>query len=357
MTLRLRQGQSELLLGALRGGNWGWLARQAAKFVAIQAAARGGGGGTCVGPLMGVLVVVNRCNSRCPMCDIPRRREHDPSTERLLGLIDEFVALGTSGLGLTGGEPLLRPDIFDLVRHARRHRIPVTLNTNGLLLDDERIARLLEAGPTNVNISLDGGSAETHDRLRGGAFFTRTLDGIRRLSAAARSGGDRTRVTVVTVLREENRQELPRIVELVEDSGAHRWGIMPLHDTREGGPIRALPSEPLRGLSAWLLGLERARMDNSPAYIRSLEAAWRGEPLPRRCNAGFTSLFVDSNLRVYPCLGYYMMGRFVARLDEQDATLPSIWRSARYREVRKETLACRMCYLNCQAELNHLVPV
>ena len=291
------------------------------------------------------------------MCDIPSRQEQDVPTTEMKSLIDEFLALKTSGLGFTGGEPLLRRDIFELISHARRASIPVTLNTNGLLLDEERIEKLLQAGPTNVNISLDGGSAATHDRLRGGPFFDRTLKAIQQLSTAARQARSQTRVTVVTVLSEENIDELPRLVDIVADSGAHRWGVMPLHNTRDGTACAPLPAPRMQGLSKWLTQQKRIEIDNSPSYLASLEDAWKGSPFPRRCNAGFTSLFVDSNRRVYPCLGYYMMGRSVHRLEHDGPSLSQLWYSEAYRAVRQETLRCRQCYLNCQAELNFMVRI
>lgn len=346
-----------MLLGrAVREGRLGWLGRQIYKYFAIRSASRRSDGAAAVGPLMGGIVLVNRCNERCPMCDIPQRAEGDLDTAQVKELIDQFVTLGTSGIGFTGGEPLLRADVFELIAYARGFGMPVTLNTNGLLLTERRIEQLLEAGPTNVNISLDGGTASTHDPLRGGPFFDRTVDAIRRLSQAARARGDSTTVTVVTVISEENREELETIAGIVRDVDAHRWGVMPLHNTREGTGVEVVPSQRMAGVVDWLRTQRDVVVDNSPQYLSSLENAWRGEPFPRRCNAGYTSLFVDSALRVYPCLGYFMMGRSVHHL-RPGQTLGALWHSPEYGDVRRETLECRRCYLNCQSELNFTVPI
>lgn len=354
----MRHGFRTLLERAVTGGEMGWLARQGGKYLAIQHSARFLGGKALTGPLMGVLVVVNRCNSKCPMCDIPSRVEDDLPTADLKGLVDQFMELGTSGIGITGGEPLLRKDIFEIVAHARSHRIPVTLNTNGLLLNRPgKIEDLLDAGPTNVNISLDGGTAETHDRLRGGPFFEPTLQAVQALATAARARGDRTTVTLVTVLSETNLDELELIREHVRRTGAHRWGVMPLHNTYRGTTIRALPSERMRPVSEWLQGLTDVTLDNSVQYLRDLDRAWAGEEFPRRCNAGYTSLFVDSRRQVFPCLGYYMMDRPISRLAPGGPRLKDLWYSEEYRAVRREIEGCRACYLNCQAELSYLVPV
>lgn len=355
----MRHGFRTLLERAVTGGQLGWLARQGGKYLALQHSGRFLGGRALTGPLMGVLVVVNRCNSRCAMCDIPSRREDDLSTAQVKALVDQFMELGTSGIGITGGEPLLRRDIFEVVAHARGYRVPVTLNTNGLLLERPGIlGELLDAGPTNVNISLDGGRAETHDRLRGGPFFERTLQAVEALAAEARRRGSRTTVTVVTVLSEDNLDELELIRDHVRRTGAHRWGVMPLHDTQRGSRIRALPSERMRPVSRWLLDLQDVTMDNSRQYLRDLDRAWAGEEFPRRCNAGHTSLFVDSRLRVFPCLGHYMMDRPLTGLSLADGAprLKDLWYSPEYADTRRELAGCRACYLNCQAELSYLVP-
>jgi len=342
---------------ALRSCRFKWLGKQLAKYLSIQYAGRCLDGRACAGPLMGGLVVLNRCNSRCPMCDIPMRPEQVLTTAQMKALIDQFMELGTSGLGFTGGEPLLRHDIFELIQYARGYGIPVTLNTNGILLDPGNVECLLEAEPTNVNISLDGAFAQTHDRLRGGPFFEKTIDAISRLSSAASRRNSKTVVTVVTVISEENVGELQETARLVKTLGAHRWGVMPLHNTHHGTECRPLASEKLRGLSRWLMEIQEVVVDNSASYLRALESAWAGEPFPHRCNAGYTSLFVDSNLQVYPCLGYYMMGRSVYKLGSETMTLRQLWYSELYRSVRNETLTCRQCYLNCQSELSYLVPI
>lgn len=356
----MRQGFSKVIGQAICEGRLPWLLRQAAKYVGIECSHCFLKGGTLVGPLMGVLILTNRCNSRCAMCDITTRPCQELSFDQAREVIRQLMEVGSSGIGITGGEPLLHPDIFPLTAYARSFGVPVTLNTNGLLLHKPGlIEELLQAGPTNVNISLDGGTAETHNSLRGGDFFDRTLEGIRELSARARERGSRTTVTVVTVISERNYRELPQLVELVAQSGAHRLGVMPLHNTRQGTSIRVLPSAELAHVPAYLRRLESVPLDNSVAYLRALEDAWAGKPFPRPCNAGYTSLFVDANLNMYPCLGNYMMGRPMTEL-HLEAGAPSIkdiWYAPQYRKVRRELNACRMCYLNCQAELSFLVPL
>lgn len=355
----MREGMKRIIMARLRQSNLRWLVRQAGKYLAIPYALRCQDGRAPVGPLMGSIFVTYRCNSCCGMCSLAAR--HTPgelSEAEMIGVIDDLVRIGVSGIGFTGGETLLREDIFRLIRHTRAQGLPVTLNTNAILLTrSEKVEELVNSGVTNVNISLDGASAETHDRVRGGAgIFAKTMAGMTALTTAIRQAGAATTVTVVTVISRDNEAELEQIAELAARSGADQIGFMPLHHF-DGGRIRL---EPMAGGAEIVRRLQRIGRDilpleNSAEYLTYLTRAFAGEPFPSRCNAGQTSLFIDPCGKLSPCLGFFQLGRWYGDLRAGD-TIPELWRSERYRAVRQETIRCRQCYLNCQAELNLLWP-
>ena len=353
----MRKGMREIVAENIRRSNLKWLARQGVKYAAIPLGLRLGRGRTLVGPLMGSIFVTYRCNSRCVMCHLTERHKGpEIGTAGMKRIIDQMVKIGTSGIGFTGGEPLLRPDIFELVAHARGFGIPVTLNTNGILLcKDGVLNRLLDVDPTNVNISLDGPSGVTHDVLRGSTgVFDKTVQGARRLAEAIKIAGAPVRLTAVTVLSEENLSELDQIAELAKDIGFHRIGFMPLHEINARTcSVAANPK--FSGISERLRAIAALPLENSPRYLEAIEMAFAGQPFPVRCNAGHTSIFVDPYGRIAPCLGYFQMGRWVAETDQGEG-IASLWNSSEYCNVRRETAKCRACYLNCQAELNFLWP-
>lgn len=353
----MRKGFAGVIWRAIKEGRLPWIIRQAGKYAAIEAGHVLCRGKALAGPLMGVLVITNECNSRCPMCDITSRPRETLTSAEARSIILQLIEAGSSGIGITGGEPLLRDDIFELTALARSFGIPVTLNTNGLLLNAEKIDALIKADPTNINISIDGGRAETHDKLRGGPFFEKTVAHIKELAAKVRERGSGMTVTVVSVISKTNYLELDELLKTVKECGAHRLGIMPLHNTRMGLDLGVVPAPELAGVPDKLLAQNEVLLDNSANYVRSLKGAFAGRPLPIVCNAAYTSLFVDCRRNVYGCLGDYMAMKPLAKLSLEKGAphLKDIWYASEYRKKRLEMLKCRSCYLNCQAELSWLV--
>ncbi len=136
-------------------------------------------------PFLVALNLTQRCNLRCAHCylDAGTRSDGGPgelSTTEVERVLDQIAALSDETMiVLTGGEPLLRPDIYDLARHAARLGLMVVIGTNGTLLDERRVARLQQAGVRALGISLDSLDPAYHDDFRGlpGAW-ERTLSGI-----------------------------------------------------------------------------------------------------------------------------------------------------------------------------------
>ena len=110
------------------------------------------------------------CNLRCPHCylDAGKKAENELTTIECLALIDEMRALGTEMLILTGGEPLLRQDIYDIAEYASERGIWVVMGTNGVLITDKVVHRMMDCGVKGVGISIDSIYPEKHNEFRGG---------------------------------------------------------------------------------------------------------------------------------------------------------------------------------------------
>jgi MoaA/NifB/PqqE/SkfB family radical SAM enzyme len=126
-----------------------------------------------------------RCQCRCVHCCArasERDHRNELTTEEVKAVIDQAKRLGVLQVTFSGGEPLLRGDIVELVRHAHDAGLLTRLNTNGLLLDRERVRQLKRAGLTQGAVSIDDADAAVHDRLRGvpGAH-AKALAGIKAL--------------------------------------------------------------------------------------------------------------------------------------------------------------------------------
>lgn len=136
-------------------------------------------------PYLVALNLTRRCNLNCAHCylDAGTRDGGGPdelSTEEVKDLLDDIAALGDGVMVvLTGGEPMLRRDIEELARHATDCGLMVVVGTNGILLDDARVARLVDAGVKGVGISLDSLNPDYHDEFRGApGAWRKTMAGI-----------------------------------------------------------------------------------------------------------------------------------------------------------------------------------
>lgn len=138
-------------------------------------------------------------------------------------LIDQVAGFGRPYpiLILTGGDCLLRPDIFDLVDYAVERGIPVALSPSVTpMLTDEAIAAMVDKGVKAVSLSLDGAGPGTHDGIRGiPGHFDATIPAIRRLVAAG------LHVQINTTVMRANVEELAAVAEIVQTTGAHIWEV------------------------------------------------------------------------------------------------------------------------------------
>jgi heme d1 biosynthesis radical SAM protein NirJ len=179
--------------------------------------------------------LVRRCNLTCRHCysisaDIDFPGELD--TAEVYRVMDDLRAFGVPALILSGGEPLLRPDIFDISRRAKTMGFYVGLSTNGTLIDASRIERIAAVGYDYVGISLDGMRA-THDRFRrrDGAFDA-SLRGLR----LCRERG--IKVGVRFTLTQENAHDLPALLALLEREGVDRFYLSHLNYAGRGNVNR-----------------------------------------------------------------------------------------------------------------------
>ena len=121
-------------------------------------------------PIIAYIAVTNCCQFKCPHCySFIQNRLSSPElpTTELLKVLDQLKEMGTLQVLFTGGEPLLRKDIFDLIAHAHRIGMLTRMSTNGYLLDQACAAKLKSAGLDQCGVSIDQVDANGHDSFRG----------------------------------------------------------------------------------------------------------------------------------------------------------------------------------------------
>jgi MoaA/NifB/PqqE/SkfB family radical SAM enzyme len=356
----IRRIYIDMIKEKVASGDLGWLARAALRYPLLKlSSARQR---PLCGPVLGTLIATYRCNYKCAMCDLPSKSPvkegvigKELNTAGMLGLIDQMKALGVLGVGFTGGEPLLRDDIIELLSYTRKLGMLTHLNTNGSLLSDSVIREVIAAGVDSLNISLDGADPETHDSIRGvdGAWVMAT-DAVRRM-VRSRGQSRRPRVKVVTVVSSRNLEELPEMVDLVAGLGADCLEFIPEQPFTGSRDQTVAAIDPARVTSTLDETLTRARgqslrIENSTRMLKLICSTLSGEKSPVKCSALYNSITVDCYGQLFPCLPHANWSRPLRMTEGK--TLKGSWLSKEYSGARGELADCRECTLNCHAELN-----
>ncbi|MHB8922405.1 MAG: heme b synthase [Thermoleophilia bacterium] len=178
--------------------------------------------------------VTRSCNLSCRHCRAAASKGPYPgelSTEKCFQVIDEIAALGKPIVILTGGDPMLRDNIYEIARYGTDQGLKMVMSPCGTLLNTENARRLKDAGIDRISISVDGATAATHDDFRRvpGAFED-AMKGIQQAQAAG------IEVQINTTVTQVNLGELPDILQLAIDLGAvafHPFLLVPTGRGRE----------------------------------------------------------------------------------------------------------------------------
>lgn len=292
-------------------------------------------------PISASFAITDRCNLRCNYCNTPFLDTTDPSLEDIERVFDRLRALGVKRLGLTGGEPLIRRDLGEILELARRRGFFITLNSNLTLFDRRR--HVLDEVDLFFT-SLDG-DREAHEASRGVKSFDGVLDAIARLSAEGRS------VVAICVVSESSLNSARRLIALADRHGFKLHFQPQCTDTTivRGRVADSLTRDRLRNYWRELAALRRAGapIASSLPYLETLatrerfsETAWYDPNA--RCVAGRAFLYVDPHCLAYPCA--YTRGQV-----EPVSLLGPDWRTA----VGRST-PCTRCNVGPYLEFNLL---
>lgn len=288
-------------------------------------------------PLTASLELTKRCNLHCYHCYVAGEC-FELSTARWLELVDELEAEGCMQISLTGGELTLRDDWLAIAERVKQRRMTLTVLTNGTLMDDADIARLVSLRAFRVSVSVYGGSAEPHDRVTGVAgSFERSVATVRRL----RERGVRCRLACT--LMPDTLPEVPRIVELAAGLDCEYQfdpTVTPKSDGDDSVLTHRLPAERVREVFLSGRMLEKTREGRLAVHPGDLPAREMSN-----CGAGVASLHIEANGDVLPCIGLRPAFGNVAM-----ESFHEVWHSAaagQHRAAMRQPLAdCAACELS-----------
>ncbi len=244
--------------------------------------------------------VTSACDLKCGICLIHKSRRREPSAVQVRRVIDEAAAAGVPTVRFTGGEPLLRKDLFELMDHAKQRGLTVYLNTNGTRVDARTISRL-EKSVDSVLLSVQGHDPQSEQKLTGGG--KRFLDKIEHLKALATSRIPSLRMD--TILSRTLLRHRERYVSILRGAGVRHWILnRPMSAEGTTGPSDEydLTPEEFRAALEFLAGLHAQGI-----------AARVGNAVPFCVSADFNQSFLfhanavtEGHCRlVYDCRGFY----------------------------------------------------
>ena len=250
--------------------------------------------------------------------------------------------LGAILISLAGGEPLVRPDIVDIVHAVAEWHFPF-ITTNGWFSTPDLAADLFAAGLWGVSVSLDYADAERHDRRRGmpGAF-ERALAAIEQFSAARQF--EWQRVNWMAVLMEDNLDDIETMIRMADERNAY-FMVQP-YGVRKTGATRFVHANDA-GVSQHLLALRKKYRNflSNPYFLSRFDAALNGGVPGCRAGRGFFS--IDSTGDIAICV------------EERDHPVANLFEHSAQEIVQrlrndKTAQTCTACWYNCRGEIESL---
>ncbi len=264
--------------------------------------------------------VTRTCNLACIHCRaaaLDRPYENELTTAECFKLLDEIETFASPIVILTGGEPLLRPDIFEIAAYGNGKGFRMTMAVNGTLLSPEAARKMQEAGIQRISISLDGATAESHDAFR---QVTGAFEGALRGVQCARDAGLDFQIN--TTITQQNLHELPAIQDLTVSLGAVAHHIFLLVPMGRGKDLaeQGIDAEQYEQTLHWFYEQRdrtplQLKATCAPHYYRILRQRARAEQrevnfdtfgldaMTRGCLGGVGFAFISHTGQVQPC-GY-----------------------------------------------------
>ena len=293
-------------------------------------------------------MTTNKCNLTCKHCyqDAGENKSAELTTSEALKLIDEIAKAGFKIMIFSGGEPMTRPDIVELVAHARERGLRPVFGTNGTLITHDLAFKLKDAGAMAMGISVDSIDPKRHNDFRGlPNAFELTLQGIENCKAAGLP------FQIHTTIMDWNQNEIFDIMDWVKEIGAVNHQIFFLIPVGRGKEIEghALRVAEYEGLLRKIMEKSRTlgipvKPTCAPQFLRIADQLDIKTRYSRGCLAGLDYCIVSPIGKVRPCA--YMMEEAG---DVHDTPFDEIWANAEiFKQLRTKAYkgACGKCKFN-----------
>ena len=286
-----------------------------------------------------------RCPLRCIHCSVRGGEgKVDIPIEKYKEVVDDAQRIGVWTIDIIGGEPLAYPDIYEAIEYSLSKIPRVVLNTAGYFVGEKIIRKLKDVGLREVFISIDGPTAEKHERIRGPGTFQKTCDAVSRFSDAGFF------VTVAFVVTSETYKDIKDMLSLCEKLGAKKLYLLNFIPEGRGKSVRklVLTKEMLKDV---ISAVRSYRGEVEVEFDCSLKTNF--SDLPEECSicpAGVTFATLKVNGDVFPC-GFLREYEFFKAGNIYERRFYDIWADdSRFRYFRRTFSGCDSCsiYSTCR---------
>ncbi len=292
------------------------------------------------------------CNLRCKHCLVSagKELEDELSTDEIKKLVDDAIGLGVKRFYITGGEPFIKDDIFELIRYITKNKDrELIILTNATLFDDNKIKALgkLKSPKLMLQVSLEGPDAGIHDRLRGKGNFNKTIEGIKKLVKIGITP------IVSTALSKYNEDRIRDTSGLLSKLGVREHNILWMHTKGRGAKNADDLYVPAEKITPIMKDLKKIYKEQEIIFdnVESLRARARAKRGRKNdlCNNCYAKICINSDGHVYPCASLNADSNFDAG-SIRERPLKDIWLNSPVMEKCRGNSVqnkpeCRSCYL------------
>lgn len=303
-------------------------------------------------------LVNEKCNVKCRYCEywrLPNYKDEMSIEEWRKALLSVKDFVGKFSISFSGGEPFIKPGFLDLMAFCNANGILSGVTTNGSALNKKNAAKLVDANPFNLCVSVDAPDAETHDYLRGWpGLFQKLSDGIQNVREERDRRGMDFPIIIKTTVNSKNFRMLPEMVSWVKKVGATALNFQPIDRWTPETYNELWVEEPEYDDLQKIVDTMRALKSqgepimNSDQVISLMVRHFREESAPAEampCRVGMRDFFIRTNGDIEVCFFYPSIGNI------KESSAKEIWYSEQARKIRKETVECdKLCLYTCLSQ-------
>jgi len=342
-----------------------------------------------VNPISASILITSRCNSKCIYCSVWKLGDDykDISIDKLDKLFKSLKKIGVRVIFLSGGEPLIRDDLEEIISLAKHYDLLVEVSTNGILFTKRRAQRLIESGVDNIILSLDSLDPEIYQMHRGVPFKIgkQALENLLyvkneyptvacNITCVVTRYNIGTLVSFINQIHEYTKGKIS--IDLQPYNRSHTYSLELLENLSpklqkiankvllyqkefSQNERNLIPTSELRTIFKeeiqQLINLKKNKhnfpLNNSEFYLKSMSDFLFDNKMPRglNCVSGYMRIIIRNDLELAPCWQLPSIG------DLNNEELTDIWFSKKFREQRKamKNKKCPGCMLLCHTETGH----